>query len=138
MLTSIKVRDYMAKNLITLRPDMELFQAISVLETNKITAAPVLDSEGDLVGILSEGDCLKGIIKSVYYKEAGGKVADYMTQGVETISPEDDIVDVAVSFNTKRRGRYPVVEDSRLVGQISQRDILRAVLEITQHPRHGA
>jgi len=138
MLASIKVRDYMAKSLITLRPHMELFQAISILEGNRITAAPVVDDEGDLVGILSEGDCLKAIINSVYYKEAGGKVSDYMTLQVETVGPEDDILDIAVSFNTKRRGRYPVIQDGLLVGLISQRDILRAVKDITQNPKHGS
>ncbi len=137
MLRSIKVRDYMTKGLITLKPEMDLFEAISILQTNRISGAPVVDENGHLIGVLSEGDCLNAIIKDIYYEEAGGRVSECMSIDVETISPEDDIVDIAVDFNKKRKRRFPVIEDDKLVGQISQRDILRAVLDIAQHPSHG-
>ena len=137
MLKSIKVRDYMTRGLITLKPEMDLFEAISLLQKNRISGAPVTDENGHLIGVLSEGDCLNAIIKDIYYEEAGGKVAEYMSTEVETIGPDEDIIDIAVDFNKKRKRRFPVIEDGRLVGQISQRDILRAVLEIAQHPSHG-
>lgn len=137
MLKSIKVRDYMTKSLITLHRDMDLFEAIKVLHVNRISGAPVVNDDGHLVGMLSEGDCLNGIIRDIYYEEAGGKVSDFMTEEVETIGPDEDIVDIAVQFNTRRRRRFPVVEDDELIGQISQRDILQAVLDIAQHPSHG-
>jgi len=137
MLKSIKVRDYMTRGLITLKPDMELFEAISLLQKNRISGAPVVDENGHLIGVLSEGDCLNAIIKDIYYEEAGGRVSEYMSTAVETIGPDEDIIDIAIDFNKKRKRRFPVIEDGRLVGQISQRDILRAVLEIAQHPSHG-
>jgi CBS domain-containing protein len=137
MLKSIKVRDYMTRGLITLTPEMDLFEAIRILQTNKISGAPVVDQDGHLLGMLSEGDCLNGIIKDIYYEEAGGKVVDFMSTQVETIGPDDDIIDIAVEFNTRRRRRFPVIEDNELIGQISQRDILRAVLDIAQSPHHG-
>ena len=137
MLKSIKVRDYMTRGLVTVKPDMDLFEAIGILQSNRISGAPVVDTDGHLIGMLSEGDCLNGIIKDIYYEEAGGRVSDFMSTEVETISPEDDIVDIAVEFNTRRLRRFPVIEDNELIGQISQRDILRAVLDIAQHPYHG-
>ena len=137
MLKSIKVRDYMTRGLITLKPDMELFFFISLLQKNRISGAPVVDENGHLIGVLSEGDCLNAIIKDIYYEEAGGRVSEYMSTEVETIGPDEDIIDIAIDFNKKRKRRFPVIEDGRLVGQISQRDILRAVLEIAQHPSHG-
>ena len=137
MLKSIKVRDYMTRGLITLKPDMELFEAISLLQKNRISGAPVVDENGHFIGVLSEGDCLNAIIKDIYYEEAGGRVSEYMSTEVETIGPDEDIIDIAIDFNKKRKRRFPVIEDGRLVGQISQRDILRAVLEIAQHPSHG-
>lgn len=137
MLKSIKVRDYMTTKLITFRPDADIFEAIETLQAHSISGAPVIDSNGQMVGIVSEGDCLKAIIKDIYYEEAGGKVSDYMSTEIATISPEDDIVDVAVEFQKQKRKRFPVLDDGELVGQISQRDILRAVLEIAQHPDHG-
>lgn len=137
MLKSIKVRDYMTTKLITFRPDVDLFEAIETLKNNRISGAPVVDGNGQMVGILSEGDCLTAIIKDIYYEEAGGKVSDYMSTEIATIGPEDDIVDIAVKFQKQKRKRFPVLEDGELVGQLSQRDVLRAVLDIAQHPSHG-
>ena len=137
MLKSIKVRDYMTTKLITFRPDVDIFEAIKILQPSRISGAPVVDSNGQLIGILSEGDCLKAIIKDIYYDEAGGKVSDFMSTEIATIGPEDDIIDVAVEFQKQKRKRFPVLDDGELVGQISQRDILRAVIEISQHPDHG-
>jgi len=132
MLKSIKVRDYMTTHLVTFKADMDLFEAIATLQEHKISGAPVIDDNGRLIGMLSEGDCLTGVIKDIYYKEAGGRVGDFMTTEVATIGPEDDIVDIAVLFNEKRRRRFPVIDDEQLVGQISQRDILRAVMEFNR------
>lgn len=137
MLKSIKVRDYMTKGIITLTSDMDIYQAIAILNDNKISGAPVLDLNGHVIGVLSEGDCLRGIIMDIYYKEAGGRVADFMGSPVQTIEPDDAIVDIAVAFNEKKIRRFPVVADGELVGQISQHDILRAVMDIAQHPDHG-
>lgn len=137
MLKSIKVRDYMTTQLVTLRPETDVFVAIATLKDHRISGAPVIDGNGQLVGLLTEGDCLTAIIKDIYYTEAGGKVADFMSTEVSTIGPEDDIVDIAVEFQKQKRKRFPVLEDGELVGQISQRDILRAVLDIAQHPEHG-
>ena len=58
MLKSIKVRDYMTRNLVTFRPEMDLFTAINRLLEHRISGAPVVDGQGHLVGLLSEGDCL--------------------------------------------------------------------------------
>ena len=62
MLKSIKVRDYMTRGLITLTPEMDLFEAIGILQTNKISGAPVIDENGHLLGMLSEGDCLRTVL----------------------------------------------------------------------------
>ena len=137
MLKSIKVRDYMTTKLITFRPDVDIFEAIKTLQISRISGAPVVDNNGQMVGILSEGDCLKAIIKDIYYDEAGGKVSDFMSTEIATIGPQDDIIDVAVEFQKQKRKRFPVLDDGELVGQISQRDILRAVIEISQNPEHG-
>ncbi len=137
MLKSIKVKDYMTQNIITLVCDMDIYEAIAILNEHKISGAPVLDNNGCVVGILSEGDCLKGIIKNIYYDEAGGRVIDFMSSPVETIPSTNNILDVAVAFNEKRIRHFPVVDEGKLVGQISQHDILRAVMDIAQHPSNN-
>jgi len=136
MLKSIKARDYMTKTLVTLSPDIDLFDAMQQLVKYRISGAPVVDADGHLIGMLSEGDCLRGILKDIYYKEAGGRVSDFMTTEVATISPNDDIIDIASAFNEKRLRRFPVVEDGELLGQISQHDILVAVSHYNEKARN--
>lgn len=132
MLKSIKVRDYMTRHLVTFRPDMNLFTAINRLLEHRISGAPVVDEQGHLVGVLSEGDCLRGILSGAYYEAIGGDVGAYMTTDVEMVSPEADIIEISERF-LRGRGRLPVVEGGCLIGQISRSDVLRAVKEFAQH-----
>jgi CBS domain-containing protein len=127
----------MTRSLITLKADSNIFKAFKVLTANNISGAPVVDENKRLIGILSEGDCLTVVIKGSYYEEVGGLVSDFMSVEVDTIGPNDDIVDVAAKFQKTKRRRFPVVDDGDLIGQISQKDVLRAVLDFVQHPSHG-
>lgn len=127
MLVSAKVKDYMAANLITLSPDMEVMQAISVLLKNRISGAPVIDTMDNMVGILSEKDCLKVALEAGYNEGRGGKVSDYMSKKVATVNADDSIIDIAKIFIETPFKRFPVIDDNRLVGQISRRDALKAI-----------
>lgn len=133
MLKSIKVRDYMTRHLVTFRSDTDLFTAINRLLEHRISGAPVVDSQGHLIGLLSEGDCLRGILSGAYYEAVGGTVSTYMTTEVETVTPEADIIELSERFLRGQRRRLPVIEHGRLVGQISSHDVLRAVKEFAQH-----
>lgn len=137
MLKSIKVRDYMTRHLVTFRSDTDLFTAINLLLEHRISGAPVVDSQGHLIGLLSEGDCLRGILSGAYYEAVGGNVSAYMTSEVETISPEADIIEVSERFLRSRRRILPVVEEGRLCGLIGRYDVLRAVKEFAQHDQGG-
>ncbi len=121
------VRDYMARHLVTLRPDDEVIRAINVLIKNKIAGAPVLDEDGNLVGLLTEKDCMQVVINATYHSEYAGLVSDYMSTDVEVMDAEETIVNAANRFLNKRYHRYPVMDDNRLVGQISRADVIRAL-----------
>jgi CBS domain-containing protein len=100
------------------------------LLSKRISGAPVLDDQFKLVGLISEKDCLKLMIDSVYHNlpVSKGKVSQYMTTNLKTVSVEADIVDVANEFLKTNFKRFPVVDGSgRLVGQVSRRDILSAI-----------
>ena len=127
MLRSVKVRDYMAANLVTLSPDMEILRAIHSLVTNRISGAPVVDEHGNLVGVLSEMDCMRVALNAGYHEEYGGHVDEYMSKKVITVEAEASILELAQRFIDGPYRRFPVVEDARLVGQISRRDVLRAL-----------
>lgn len=127
MLHSISVKDYMAANLVTLTPDMDVLDAIHKLVENVVSGAPVVDHYGNIVGILTEKDCMKVALSASYYEEAGGKVAEFMTKEVKTVDAEASLVEVAELFLNSPYRRFPVVEENRLVGQISRRDVLKAL-----------
>lgn len=127
MFRSVKVRDYMNRETVTLSPETHLFAAIDVLLVNRISGAPVVDALGNLVGVLSESDCLKGILNEAYFEETCGTVKSLMSEVVETIDADADILKAAAHFVERGRRRLPVTERGRLVGQISRRDLLRAL-----------
>jgi CBS domain-containing protein len=129
---SVLVKDYMARTLLTFKPDTDVLDAIHVLVTNRIAGAPVVDDEGNLVGMLSEYDCMKVALDAGYHGTAGGPVREFMSDGVETVDADMSIVDLAQVFINKKFRRFPVMQGTRLVGQISRRDVLRALEVIAQ------
>lgn len=127
MLIKATVRDYMARHLVTLKPDDEVIHAIHILIDNKIAGAPVIDEDGNLLGLLTEKDCMQVVINATYHSEYAGLVAEYMSTEVEVMAAEETIVNAAKRFLTKRYHRYPVMDNNRLVGQISRGDVIRAL-----------
>lgn len=134
---SVKVSDYMARRLVTFHRNDNVVQAMGVLLDKKISGAPVVDDDGNLVGILSEVDLMEIVIQDSYYDESFGIVADYMQSPVDTIDPDMDIYSVAERFHKEHRRRYPVVKNGKLVGQISRRDVLRAAEDFLMHTERG-
>ena len=126
---AIHVRDFMARKLITFHPDDSMHSVITMLVERGISGAPVVDDLGRLVGVVSEGDCLKEVVRGKYTNtpELTGRVRDYMTPDPITVSPNESVMEVAQLFLKLRLRRFPVLEEGRLVGQISQRDVMKAV-----------
>ncbi|MGB0732647.1 MAG: CBS domain-containing protein [Pontibacterium sp.] len=128
MLRSVKARDYMCDQLVTFTPETQLFDAINALIEYRIAGAPVVNDKGELVGLISEADCLRAILTLTYHEEEfGGTVGEYMVTEVETVNQEADIIYVAEVFMNNNRRRLPVMAGNKVVGQISRRDVLRAV-----------
>ncbi len=127
MARAVTASDYMSANVVTFTPDMDVLAAINALITRGISGAPVVDKLGNLIGILSEKDCLQVALTAGYHGEAGGRVEEYMHAEVKTVEADTSIVDVARMFLQDGYRRYPVMQDNRLVGQISRRDVLRAL-----------
>jgi len=125
-----KVSDFMTKNLITFKPEQSVEEVIDSLINNKISGGPVVNDKNELVGIISEGDCIKHISESRYYNmpPEDDKIENRMVKNVETIDGDMNIFDAANKFLSDKRRRFPIVEDGKLVGQISQKDILKATI----------
>jgi len=130
MLTSVDLSDYMLHNPVKVLADDDVFVAIRKIIENRISGVCVVDDEERLVGALSELDCLRAILSSTYNQSGNvGKVADFMTADVEVCSLHADVVDVASDMLKKGHRRRAVVEDGKLVGQITCRQILRVIEE---------
>lgn len=118
------VRDFMTTKLVTLKPSMGIYEAIDILLKNKISGASVVDDDKNLVGVLSEKDCLRIFAHGAYNQLPGGRVADYMSKIMKTVGPDEGLFNVAEIFLANPFRRLPVLENGKLVGQISRRDVL--------------
>lgn len=123
------IADYMAKDLMTLSPEMEINQAVAILLDKGFSGAPVVDETMKLVGVLSKKDCLRAALNASYHQEWGGSVADYMSRTVETLDAQLGLVQAAEHLLSSQYRRFPVLSEGRLVGQISRADLLRALAE---------
>ena len=125
------VSDYMTTKLITFRPDQPVSEVVESLIKNRISGGPVVNDKNELLGIISEGDCIKHISESRYYNMPMDKntVDKHMVKNVDTIDGKLNIFEAAEKFLKAKHRRFPIVENGKLVGQISQKDILIAALE---------
>tara|TARA_R110002167_G_scaffold30636_2_gene101210 strand:- start:12853 stop:13398 length:546 start_codon:yes stop_codon:yes gene_type:complete len=125
---SIKVKDYMADYVLSFKPETDLFKAIDGMRQRDVSSAPVVDNDGALVGILAQWDCLRRMVHGSYFEEAGGPVRDYMQTELFSISPEDDVLDVAEMMVERQwHPAIPVLKAGKLVGVLSCSDILQMV-----------
>ena len=115
---------------ICVKIDMDILDASRILVDNNISGAPVVDENGAMVGILSAKDCFKITMHAGYHGEPGGKVTEYMSRGVKSVTADMSIMDLAELFLSTHFRRYPVVDNGRLIGIICRRDVLRALLEL--------
>ncbi len=123
----LTVREIMTTQLIRLSPEQEINSAMRILLDSTISGAPVVNSVGMLVGVLSKKDCLQAALAAHYHHVWGGLVKDYMSVDVQTLDPDLDIVSAARVFIESDYRRFPVFENNQLIGQVSRRDLLEAL-----------
>lgn len=119
--------DIMQRRLHTVLVDADIEEAVRSLLKKHHSGAPVIDSSGKLVGVLSEYDCVAVLARAAADKWPAGRVSERMTTDVETVSPAEDIFALATRFTEGRHRRLLVVEGEKLVGVISRRDLLGAL-----------
>jgi len=131
----LKVSDYMTRKLITFKTDQKIETVIDALIKYRISGAPVVNGKNELIGIISEGDCIKHISDSRYYNMPleNSLVEKHMVKNVDTIDGDMNIFDAATKFIESKHRRFPIVENGKLVGQISQKDILKAAIALKGH-----
>lgn len=133
---NLMIRDHMTplSKLITFKADQSIQDVMSTLIRKKISGGPVVDGQGKLVGLISEGDCLKEVVRGKYYNtpKDSGTVSNHMAINVITVNPDKDIFEVARMFLELKFRRFPVIEEGKLIGQVSQSNIMQAVLGLKE------
>lgn len=119
----------MTRDVVTVSSTMQIREAIQVLLEHDISGAPVVDEQDQLVGMLTERDCMDVLLNSSYFDEPGGRVAQYMSKSIESVEPDTTLMAMAEKFRDSKFRRFPVVENDTMIGIISREDILR----ILQH-----
>ena len=130
-----KISDYMDTVVPTLSPETHIIKAVDFLLHHHVTGAPVVDSDGRLVGIITETDLLKLVTEGIQGEPpAEATVVEYMTTDVITVPPTVDIYYIAGMFLANKFRRLPVVEDGKIVGAITRYDLLRVVRALSAMP----
>jgi CBS domain-containing protein len=115
------IRDIMSKVVVTIRPDATMNDAVKVLTKHHLSGAPVATSRGELVGFISEPNLMDVLFNEEVRRE---KVSQYMASEVHVVQPDDSISSAATMFAIYGIRRLPVVQDGRLVGVLTRRDLL--------------
>ncbi len=147
----IKAKDIMQKDIISLSPDTEIASAVKILLENHINGVPVVDTNGELVGILCQSDLIYqqkdipippifAILDSIFplssskslddqfQKMAATKVAQAMVKRVTTVTPDTSVAQIAGLMVEKHFHTLPVVDGKKLVGIIGKEDILKTLI----------
>jgi CBS domain-containing protein len=148
----MQVRDVMTPNVISVKGDESILKAAQVMLQNRISGLPVVDANGALVGVVTEGDFLRrgelgtsrrrpkwleflvgpGRLASEYVHQSGRKVAEVMTPDPVTVGENDSLETVVKLMERRRIKRLPVMRDGRMVGIISRANLLHALASLAR------
>ena len=121
------VRNRMSGPAVTVRQDADFQKALALMQEKKLRRLPVVDEDGQLVGIIVERDLL---VAAMRYLQSRVEVGDLMTRNVVTVGPDTDLNEVARTMLERKIGGLPVVEHGRLVGIITESDIFKRFVDL--------
>ena len=133
---SVLAKDIMVTKLVTLTAEMDALEAMRRLLHHRVSGAPVVDGEGNYLGVFSEKNAMRFLLDLAYEQLPSSQVGAFMDTAMErTIGEETDLLTIAEIFLNTEYRRLPVLRGTKLVGQISRRDVLQAAVKvIDKHP----
>jgi CBS domain-containing protein len=123
----LQAKDIMTKEVICIKKDTPIFEAIQLMANNNITGIPVVEDDLTLVGMLSEQDVLR--LFHTYDDEKDRTVNDFMTQPAIHFEENELLLDVCYCLRDNSIRRVPVTLNGKVTGVISRSDILKCILE---------
>jgi CBS domain-containing protein len=154
----MRTADVMTPNVITVRPDDTVVEAARRMVRHGISGLPVVDAEGNLVGIVTEGDFLHrsetgtqrrrphwlevllgpGRLAEDYVRSHARRVAEVMTEGPVTVSEDTPVEEVVHLMERHRVKRLPVIREGRCIGIVSRANLIQALAGVAGEARAGA
>jgi CBS domain-containing protein len=148
----------MTRPVVTVSADATVFAAADILLGSRISAAPVVDADGKLVGIVSEADLMNrpevgtvpakswlqrlladnALLARDYIRSHSHRVADVMTTEVVTAGERTPLIEIAKLMERHRIKRVPIVRDGTVVGIVSRANLLQGLLARQSHSADGA
>jgi len=125
----LKAKDIMTENIISVREDTPIYEAVEIIVKHGISGMPVVKDDMALVGIVSEKD----LIKLFYAKEGeNNRVRDFMTQPAVHFDVDESLLDVCDFLMKNIFRRVPITSKDKLAGIISIKDVLGYILELSK------
>lgn len=122
----VSAKDMMVTRLKTVGPDERVSTVVRMLLDNRISGMPVVDEDRRLIGMVTEKDCIKALMREVHHHMPPALVSEVMTKDVIDVHEDDHMLTIADIFLLKPIRRLPVTRGGLLIGQISRRDLLAA------------
>ncbi|HEV7281278.1 MAG TPA: CBS domain-containing protein [Pirellulaceae bacterium] len=130
MTGSLAARDIMTRKLITLTPEMDVFEAIELLLSHRISGAPVVDREGRFLGVFSEKCSMGALLDGCYDGLPSHELRCFYDPAPLTVEEDTELLTLAQIFQSTAYRRLPVLRDGQLVGQVSRRDVMAAAMSL--------
>ena len=121
-----ETKKIMKTDVITVRRQTPIYEAIEILLDNNITGLPVVNEDGTIAGIISEKDVLE-LLSDL--KDNSAKVEDFMTEEVVSFDWEDDLIAICECLVKSNFRRVPITAQGKLAGIISRKDLVKYILE---------
>ena len=122
-----EAKNIMVTDIITVKKQTPIYEAIRILVEHNITGIPVVNDDMTLVGILSEKDVLKLLYET---HDKPGVVEDYMTENPVSFDQDDNLIDITECLIKNNFRRVLITENGKLAGIISRKDIIKYILEL--------
>lgn len=126
---NITARNVMRRPDVALRRLMTIDKVSDHLTKHSLPGAPVVNKLGELIGYVSEYDCLKQLMQSSYYCDNAQLVEDVMSTKLIMSRPDIALIDLASIMNSEKVNVMPIVENGKLVGAVSRGDVMRALVK---------
>ena len=114
---------------VALRRLMTIDKVSDHLSKHHLPGAPVVNKSGELIGYISEYDCLQQLMQSSYYCDNASLVEDVMSTKLIMSRPDIALIDLASTMNASKVNVMPIVEAGKLVGAVSRGDVMRALVK---------